>query len=87
MSSSRTAGKRPTLWARSERSMSSRPITTATESLGNPVAAEGSSTFPARPARARLDVRGTTWVGQRSTSDTSSAETTTHGRRLSNSIQ
>jgi len=87
MSSRRTPGIRPACSTSSGRSISSRPRGTATESLGSPVAAERSNTLPAMPARSRLEVTGTTWVCQTSTPKTSSDETTTHGRRLSRSIQ
>lgn len=72
---------------KSERSMSSKPRGTATESLGKPVTADESSTLPASPARSTLEVRGTTWVCHTSTCRTSSDETTTQGRRLSSSTQ
>lgn len=87
MSSSRTWGSRPACSASNERSINSRPSGTATESFDNPVAVETSNTLPAIPARSRFEVTGTTCVCQTSTPRTSSEETTTHGRRLSNSIQ
>ena len=87
MSPRRTPGTRPVCSTNSERLMSSRPSGTATQSLGSPVAFEASNTLPATPARSTLDVRGTTCACQRSTPRTSSEETTTQGRRLSQSIQ
>jgi hypothetical protein len=77
----------PARSASRERSINSRPSGTATESIGRPVTAAVSNTLPARPARSRFDVSGTTWVCQTSTPRTSSDDTTTHGRRLSSSTQ
>lgn len=87
MSSIKTSGNRPARSPSSDRSISSRPSGTATESLGSPLAVAGRSTFPAIPARATFEVTGTTWVCQTSTLSTSSEDTTTHGRLLSSSIQ
>jgi len=83
----RMSGNRPACSPSSERSISSRPSGTATESFGNPLTVAGKNTFAAMPARAMLEVTGTTWVCQTFTLSTSSEDTTTHGRRLSSSIQ
>lgn len=80
-------GNCPTRSINQDRSTSSTPSGTATQSLGRPVIDAPSATLPASPARSRFDVRGTTWVCQTSTPRTSSEETTTHGRRLSRSTQ
>ena len=87
MASTRARGSRPTRSTSHERSTSTNPSGTATESFPKPVTAASSKTLPARPARSRFEVRGTTWVCQTSTPRTSSRDTTTHGRRLSRSIQ
>ena len=84
MARTRGRGSRPTRSASHERSTSSRPSGTATESFGRPVTAAVRSTLPASPARSRFDVRGTTCVCHTSTPSTSSEDTTTQGRRFSN---
>ena len=75
------------VFAESDRSISSSPSGTATESFGSPLAFAGSRTLPALAARATFDVTGTTWLCQTFTLSTSTEDTTTHGRRLSRSIQ
>ena len=87
MSSTKTSGRRPVCAPRSARSISSRPSGTATESFDNPLAVAGRRTLPAMPARATFEVTGTTCVCQTFTASTSAEDTTTHGLRLSSSIQ
>lgn len=86
-SSMRGCGSCPTASPSQERSTSSIPSGTATESFGSPVTVVERNTLPARPARSRFDVSGTTSVCQTSTPRTSLEETTTHGRCLSTSTQ
>jgi hypothetical protein len=87
MSSTKTLGKRPASWPSTDRSINSTPKGTATESFGSPLARAGRKTLPAIPARSTLEVMGTTWVCQTFTLSTSLDDTTTHGLRLSRSIQ